>query len=1101
MPTIYDNESEILLDSLEETLQTAKRGDFCVGYFNLRGWGKISRTIESISREPGKPACRLIVGMPGNDDITVRHHYADDRQEITQKIASKHKERFAHDLAKQLTYGIPTARDEKGLKNLAKQLREGVIQVKFFGAYPLHAKLYLAYTDNRISPIVGYVGSSNLTMAGLVNQGELNIDVLDIDATKKLADWFESKWNHRWCLDISVELAKIIEGSWAGDKIDPYEIYIKTAYELSKDAIEGARNFKIPEIFQNKMLEFQIQAVTLAVQKLYSRRGVIISDVVGLGKTIVASAVAKTFQEDYGGNILVICPPNLKDMWEQDYLQEYEISGNVLSLGKTNNLSRMKRFPTLIIDESHNLRNRESRRHIQVKKYIEQNDCRVILITATPYNKQFTDMSSQLRLFLDPTMDLGMQPSTYIQKLKNFDSDFKIRHTNTPISSLAAFEHSDCVDDWKELMRIFMIRRTRNHIKQNYALKDQEKNLHYLVFEDGGKHYFPNRISKCLHFSIDKDERDQYSVLYSEETVDKIANLKLPRYGLGEYLFAKELPDKATAEEKKIAKNLNRVGKHLIGFTKSQMFKRLESCGPSFILSIQRHILRNAIYLAAYDKRQRFPIGDLFTVYEDEEDESSEKGDGEIRKVFDLNDFLEKGSLHYESMRKKADKKIQWIDVGYFDASIAENLKKDCRDLIDIISDIGLWDAKNDRKLTRLRELCMNRHANEKLLVFTQYKDTAEYLHRELLAEGLNQIEMASGKTNRISDIVRDFSPESNGQPGTDNPIRVLITTDSLSEGQNLQDCRIVVNFDLPWATIRLIQRAGRVDRIGQRATEILCYSFLPEDGIEKVIGLRSRLDNRLTQSAEILGSDEKFFDDKEINLEKIYKDQVVLEEPDDDVDLITRAYDIWQQAIKENPDLESRIKALPDVAYSAKRTTGQASTLAYIRTDSHRHFLAQVDDDGNIISQSQSKVLDLLRCPPDEQRIPPASNHHALVAAAVKYVQQARMDLSGNLGGHNNIRNRIYNKLNAYRDRGQSGLFKGEHSDIDLRDVIEGVYRYPLREAARDRLVRLNRQGATDTELIDSVVGMWKRNHLLAIPEGDGPIHPHIICSIGLIP
>ncbi|MBF2759350.1 MAG: NgoFVII family restriction endonuclease [Ectothiorhodospiraceae bacterium AqS1] len=1101
MPTIYDNESEILLDSLQETLQRAKRGDFCVGYFNLRGWIGISRTISSISRESGNPACRLIVGMPGNDDITVRRHYADDRREITQKTAAKHKKKFAQDLARQLTYGIPTNQDESGLKKLAMQLRKGMLQVKFFGAYPLHAKLYLAHTENRMSPIIGYVGSSNLTMAGLVNQGELNIDVLDIDATKKLAEWFEGKWNHRWCLDISDDLAEIIEKSWAGNRVHPYEIYIKTAYELSKDAIEGARNLKIPEIFQNEMLEFQIQAVTLAVQKLYSRRGVVISDVVGLGKTIVASAVAKTFQEDYGGNILVICPPNLKEMWERDYLEKYEISGKALSLGKTKDLHKMKRFPTLIIDESHNLRNRESIRHAQVKSYIEQNDCRVILITATPYNKQFTDMSSQLRLFLDSSMDLGVQPNAYIQELKQSGSDFTIKHTNTLASSLAAFEHSDCVDDWKELMRIFMIRRTRNHIKQNYAEMDPENKLHYLTFKDGRKHYFPVRDPRCIHFSIGNEKSDQYSILYSEETVDIIANLNLPRYGLGEYLSAKELPNRATAQERNIARNFNRAGKHLIGFTKSQLFKRLESCGPSFILSIQRHILRNAIYLAAWEKDQRFPIGNILTIYEDEENDDLEKDDGEIRNSFDLKYFLEKGFIHYEDMLKKTDKKIQWIDVGYFKKSIADDLKKDCKNLIRIISDIGPWNTKGDRKLIELRNLCMNRHRNEKMLIFTQYRDTAEYLHREFLDDQSSQVEMVSGKTDHISDIVKRFSPESNGVSKIDDPIRILITTDSLSEGQNLQDCRIIVNFDLPWATIRLIQRAGRVDRIGQKATEILCYSFLPEDGVEKVIGLRARLDSRLTQSAQILGSDEKFFDDQEINLEKIYNDQAVLEEPDDDVDLITRAYDIWQQAIKDNPDMENRIKALPDVAYSAKRAKGQASTLAYIRTDSHHHFLAQVNADGDIISQSQSKVLDLLRCSPGEPRLSPATNHHELVAAAVKYVQQAKLDLSGSLGGSNNIRNRIYNKLNLHRDRWQNGLFKGEHSDVDLRDVIEGVYRYPFRESARDRLVRLNRQGASDIEIIDSVVRMWKKDELLSIPERDRSVHPHIICSIGLLP
>ena len=128
-----------------------------------------------------------------------------------------------------------------------------------------------------------------------MKQGELNVDVLDGDAAQKLADWFEQRWQDSWCLDITEELADIIENSWAGGPIKPYEIYIKTAYELSKEAIEGAREFKVPKIFRDTMLAFQSQAVSLAAERLNHHDGVIISDVVGLGKTLIASAVAKTF--------------------------------------------------------------------------------------------------------------------------------------------------------------------------------------------------------------------------------------------------------------------------------------------------------------------------------------------------------------------------------------------------------------------------------------------------------------------------------------------------------------------------------------------------------------------------------------------------------------------------------------------------------------------------------------------------------------------------------------------------------------------------------------------------------------------------------------
>ena len=281
MPTIYDNIEQNLLDGLKNALQVARRGDFCVGYFNLRGWRSISAEIDEISAEPDAPACRLIVGMANQTETDIQDHYNNADTEATNKIINDRKKKFATSLMRQLTYGIPTASDQFGLKKLAEQLRAGRLQVKFFGAYQLHAKLYLAYRDDKINPIIGYLGSSNLTLPGLERQGELNIDVLDKDAAEKLAKWFEARWEEQWCLDITDELATIIEQSWAGGPIKPYEIYIKTAYELSREAIEGSREFKVPPIFDKVMLEFQKQAVSLASERLWRYDGVIIGDVVG----------------------------------------------------------------------------------------------------------------------------------------------------------------------------------------------------------------------------------------------------------------------------------------------------------------------------------------------------------------------------------------------------------------------------------------------------------------------------------------------------------------------------------------------------------------------------------------------------------------------------------------------------------------------------------------------------------------------------------------------------------------------------------------------------------------------------------------------------
>ena len=200
------------------------------------------------------------------------------------------------------------------------------VVVKLFVRHPLHAKLYLLFRPDPINPKVGYLGSSNLTFAGLSRQGELNIDVLDQDACQKLAQWFEDRWDDRFCWDISKELVEIIEESWARPSMPPpYHIYLKMAYHLSQEARAGLTEFRHPRDFADKLFEFQIAAVKIAAHHLNKRGGVLIGDVVGLGKTLMATAVARIFEDDHDLETLIICPKNLVPMWE-DYRDQVPAS-------------------------------------------------------------------------------------------------------------------------------------------------------------------------------------------------------------------------------------------------------------------------------------------------------------------------------------------------------------------------------------------------------------------------------------------------------------------------------------------------------------------------------------------------------------------------------------------------------------------------------------------------------------------------------------------------------------------------------------------------------------------------------------------------------
>ena len=407
MPRIFDNIDNKLLTSLLQTLEISQKADFCIGYLNLRGWRLIDSPIDKWSGDESS-RCRVLVGMNKlpNDELhdflslTKRHGEIDNRRALEMKREA------ARQFREQLVYGTPTDADEIGLRRLSHQLREGKVIVKLHLRFPLHAKLYLLHREDVNNPTLGIVGSSNLTMAGLTGQGELNVDVLDQDACEKLQSWFEARWEDQWCIDISMELAQIIDESWAREVLlPPYHLYLKMIYHFSEEAREGLAEYKIPQEFRDVLFEFQSAAVRIAAHHVMKRGGVLIGDVVGLGKTLIGAALAKIFQDDDAASTLILCPKNLVSMWDS-YVQRYRLIAKILPLSKVQKeLKKTIRYKYVLIDESHNLRNRQSKRYMAIKDYIINNDSKVVLLTATPYNKTYHDLSNQLRLFVPEKQD------------------------------------------------------------------------------------------------------------------------------------------------------------------------------------------------------------------------------------------------------------------------------------------------------------------------------------------------------------------------------------------------------------------------------------------------------------------------------------------------------------------------------------------------------------------------------------------------------------------------------------------------------------------------------------------------------------------------
>ena len=1121
MARIYDNFESKFVQGLQELITDVgvKRVDFCVGYFNLRGWNLVIKEIDNIvgdyvyeNDKQEFRCCRLLIGMHQPDEELVRSLYS-EKQIPDAAYVQQCKLEIARNFKKQLLLGLPTAKDEWTLRKLSSQLKEGKVCVKLYVAEPLHAKLYLAYSpDSNRNKVAAILGSSNLTYSGLTKQGELDADIENNRDLEALAQWFDDRWNDRFCVDITKELIDAIDNSWAGEEdIPPYYIYLKTAYHLSADARSGVKEFTLPPEFQRELFDFQQTAVKIAARHLNSekRGGAMIGDVVGLGKTITACAIAKIYEMTFASSTLIICPANLQDMWDK-YRRRYDLKADIMSMAKPIDIDNARYYRLIIVDESHNLRNENGKRYQNIKALIERQDCKVLLLTATPYNKDFSDLSNQLKLFISEDDDLGIRPEEYIRDLGG-DRAFLQRHSEVFIRSIKAFEKSTSLDDWQELMKLFLVRRTRSFIKDNYAKTDEATGRKYLEFNDGRKNFFPDRTPKAVKFKTVKG--DQYSRLYSDEMIAIMEELRLPRYGLSQYEDTSKTAN-ASVSEKHLLENLSRAGQRMMGFCKSTFFKRIDSSGFSFLLTLYRHILRNAVFIYAIENKLPLPIGDenslpeeyiededINNIFSNDIDDEQQADSSLIDIPTDMNIYMSKAKDYYNLLTQKNN--VAWIESTYFKRTLKSHLKQDCEQIIKMIQLCGKWDSKADQKLNKLEELLNQVHPNEKVLVFTQYSDTAKYIYYQLRKRGISHIGKATGSSKNPTAIVESFSPLSNkADVSAGSELRVLIATDVLSEGQNLQDSHVIVNFDLPWAIIRLIQRAGRVDRIGQEATEIYCYSFFPAEGVENIIRLRTRLNERINQNANIVGSDEVFFEGNEKNLTDMFNEKsgALDDEDDNDVDLASQAYQIWKNATDANPKLKQIIPSLSNIIYSTKKAANgiEDGVITYAKTHNDYDVLSWYNSKGEIISQSQKKILQAMACSANEKTQSPLDNHFDLVKKAVDNIKSETTNVSGILGNRFSTRYRIIDLLEHYYQQPPTLFFDADKKEL-LKYAIDDIYNFQLLEGTKFILGRMLRTNNND-DIVESVLEMHKNGTLCRIDEDrNKQKDPSIICSMGL--
>ncbi len=1173
MPRIIDNiEIGLAEDLRAEIARGAVRLDAAIGYFNLRGWRELADAVDAMPHTEDAPKARILIGMARDPHDELRRELT-GRGDSTLDNATRNtmRQQTRKVLREQLTIGLPTAADEKALRQLRAQMDCGDVAIKLHLAHRLHAKLYICHRADDRYPNLGYVGSSNLTFAGLGGQGELNVDVPDTDASEKLAAWFEARWEDPASVDVTSDLLDLLDECWARPHPpEPYLVYLKMAYHLSQEARDGLIAYGLPADLRATLLEHQAVAAQFAAGALDRLGGVMVGDVVGLGKTLVAVAVARLRQDAHGGRVLVVCPKNLRPMW-QGYCDTYDLRHEVVELSMaTKRLSELRgRYSTVVVDESHNLRNRTRKDYQEIKGFIDDNDSKVMLLTATPYNLDFTDVANQLALFVGEEDPLGVTPEAAIAE---HGVEQVTRRLDCGPDSLAAFRRSEYPEDWERLMDRYMVRRTRRSVERSYGVAGIQ-----VISPDGESATYPadgcevlidgaakrgwDRVrieSQGARVRVGGDEsfiagaqvqvaingslaslpagssaavrrclrvgdslhliprRRAVSVTYqpgpdaaiaSDETLDDINALDLPRYRLIDYL-AKDADkrDDLTGDESAAIKSWREQPQrnlNLIGFARTLIYKRLGSSGPALIATLRRHRLRNDILLLAIDRGWDLPtMSSSIAVEPSPTDIDDGAGDEEL--PVDADSRIADAEAAYAKLVDSG--KVKHLRPLLFTDALGDALRSDNRLIGGILDRIGDWDQGHDTKLDALAGLACGDHRSEKVVVFTEYADTASYVAAALTERGIDSVEAVTGSDANPTLAARRFSPLSNeslgGMPRREQPIRVLVSTDVLSEGQNLQDARVVVNYDLPWAVVRIVQRAGRVDRIGQTADEVVVASMLPPGGVEEVIGNHRRIRERLEANAVVFGGGERFFgtDEEEAALRDAIYNEDPPDDSDDEVDVVSMAYEIWRAAQRDHPEKAEAAEALPNVIYSTLARAGDADelgVLVHIQTDDEINAFALSPASGSPPNAVAAReALRLAACEPDTPAADTLQQHHELLAAA--FNGPLRFPAAAAQGQLSGVRSRCWNRLrgflNSATHQTQGNLL---WDPTTLNAALDALYQRPLLRDAREKIATAL-QEHSDDNLAALVADLHSRNEL-CVPQAADVAPPHIICSMGL--
>jgi len=901
--TFITNENEkSLLARFGSLIKDTRFFDVLVGYFYSSGFYSLYKELEPTEK------IRILIGIGTDRKVFDLIQESGTNEQLTFSFSNKEtKDKFSNTIQNEMDKLEESNTIEEGIHKFIKWLKSGKLEIRAYPSANIHAKLYIMTfkeDDRDVGRII--TGSSNFSQSGLVDNLEFNVELKNVSDYTYAKDKFEELWENS--INVSQSYVETIKTkTWLNDEITPYELYLKFLYEYFKEKI----NLDQEEIFRRYLpeeymdLEYQTEAIKDAKVKLEEYGGVFISDVVGLGKTYISALLAQQLD----GRNLVLAPPMLLEKenpgsWPNVF-SDFKVHANFESIGKLDKLARKNtdKYKNVFIDEAHRFRTETNVTYENLAKICRGK--RVILVTATPLNNYPKDILSQIKLFqksrkstIPNLPDLESFFSMLQKKLDGLD-----RKKDYQLYMQIVKDNAKQIRE--KVLKYLMVRRTRSEIEKYFTDDLKKQKLRFPEVEDPEK----------VYYQLNQTEDNVFN-----RTIELIIkDFQYTRYT--PFLYMKSaIPHTVQLSQKNLRK-----------FMMILLVKRLESSFYAFRKTLGRFIKSYEMFIDQYDN------GDVYV---------SKK---HFYKIFE---YLEIGD--YNAIQKLIDEdKAERYDAEDFTQSFKTNLENDLNILKKIDS---LWkQVKRDPKIIAFKDILKTNEIlkENKLIIFSESKETAEYLKSELSPIYKNKVLLFTGgfKTSALKEsVIENFDAKAKNKK---NKYKILVTTEVLSEGVNLHQSNVVINYDIPWNPTRMMQRVGRINRIDTKFDKIYSFNFFPTQQSNDQIKLKEAAQAKIQYFIEMLGNDARLLTDgEEIKSFDLFKrlnskETITGEDQEDDSEL--KYLQIIRNIRDNEPDTFTKIKRLPKKARSARKSRDHFnSLLTYFRKGKLQKFFHSHNDKSN---------------------------------------------------------------------------------------------------------------------------------------------------------